>query len=138
MLKPPYPWARFHDLHPRPQPPSTGAWSWYVNARLPMLISISGCLSSSILFLVSMTSTSSSSASSHRHWFCYVDARLFMLISILRCSSTSPVFLVAMTCFQLLGLLPPALIPAYRSKICHTDQRFGILQSKKNLLIFCV
>ncbi|KAL0929483.1 uncharacterized protein CTRU02_215649 [Colletotrichum truncatum] len=51
-----------------------------------MLVSVSGCSSPSTLFLVSITRTSSSSASFNRPWFLYVDARLAMLVSVSGCS----------------------------------------------------
>src|SRR5947199_260744 len=66
----------------------------HVNARLPMLVSVSGCSAPSTLFLVSITCTNSSSASFHRPWFLNVDARLAMLVSVEGCSAPNALFLV--------------------------------------------
>jgi hypothetical protein len=69
-----------------------------VDARLCMLVSVSGCSSPSTLFVVSITCTNSFSASFHRPWFEYVNARLAMLLSVPGCSSPSTLFVVSTTC----------------------------------------
>ncbi|KAK4107292.1 hypothetical protein N656DRAFT_783248, partial [Canariomyces notabilis] len=51
-----------------------------IKARLPILISVSGCSSPSNLELVSITGRNSNSASFYRPWFRYIDARLPMLV----------------------------------------------------------
>jgi len=53
------------------------------DTKLAMLVSVSGCSSPSTLFAVSITDTSSSSASFHPPSLLYVHARLAMLLSVL-------------------------------------------------------
>ena len=72
-------------------------WDVHVCARLPILLSVSGCSSPSTLFLVYITCTSSSSASFHRPCFQYVDARLVILVSMPGCSLPSTLLLVSIT-----------------------------------------
>ncbi len=54
-----------------------------------MLVNVKGCSSLRTLFLVSVTYTSSNSATFYQPWFRYVDARLAMLVSVSGCSSPS-------------------------------------------------
>jgi hypothetical protein len=62
-----------------------------------MLVSVSGCSAPSTVFEVSITRTSSCSASPYRPWLRYVDARLPMLASVSGCSAPSTVFEVSIT-----------------------------------------
>src|ERR1700722_15349133 len=75
----------------------TGLSFWCMTARLAMLVRVSGCSSPRTRFLVSITKTSSTSASFHLPWFQYVDARLAMLLRVLGCSSPRTRFLISIT-----------------------------------------
>ncbi|KAL2066287.1 hypothetical protein VTL71DRAFT_2358 [Oculimacula yallundae] len=70
----------------------------YVKAKLFMLVSVSGWSTPSFILRVSLTCTSSFSASTHRPWFRYVDARLAILVSVSGWSTPSFVWKVPMTC----------------------------------------
>ena len=63
-----------------------------------MPVKVSGWSWLSTLFLVSMASTNSSSASFHHPWLRNVDARLLMLVKVSGCCWPSTLFLVFMAC----------------------------------------
>lgn len=68
-----------------------------IDARLAILISVSGCSGPSTLSCVSTTLTNSSFASFDRLCFEYVNARLDMLVSVCGCSDPSTLFIVSTT-----------------------------------------
>ncbi|TQW06747.1 phosphorylase superfamily protein [Cordyceps javanica] len=88
-----------------------------------MLESVSGWSAPSFVLLVSITCTSSLSASSHQPWFLYVDARLAMLESVSGWSAPSFVLRVSITCTKSLSA------SSYRPWFLYVDARLAMLVS---------